>query len=325
MGAALHDTALVHGEGAEITLTEAAAGLGDAFLDLTEGRDAARCIVHRMPCAHERKRVDVVHLELGEWCRRRVLHDEHRTIVALVDTLRDDRIRVSILDGEAFRVLSLITGDLLIIRKADGIIDFILVARFIDGAGDPGDVLHLEAGIQGICDLDNAVLPHAVGQEIGTTVKEHGTAHTVGPVVIVCEPAQARLDAADDDRGMLIAFPDQVAVNRHRTVRALPHDTARCIGVGLPMMLRDGIVIHHGIHVAAGHEEAEPRLPELHHGRRIVPVRLWQHRDLIAVRLKHTGDDGGTEAGMVHIGVAHHIDEIRLCPATLQHILSVDR
>ena len=169
------------------------------------------------------------------------------------------------------------------------------------------------------------MLAHAIGQEVGTTVEEHGTAHTVGPVVIVREPTQTRLDAADDDRGMLITPPDQVAVNRHRAVRTLAHDTARCIGVGLPMVLRDGVVIHHGIHVAAGHEEAEPRLPELHHGRRIVPVRLRQHRDLIAVRLEHTGDDGGTEAGVVHIGVTHHIDEIRLCPAMFQHILPVNR
>ena len=64
VGAALHDTPLVHGEGAEITLTEAAAGLGDTFLNLTEGRDAARCIVHRMPCAHERKGIDIIHLHL---------------------------------------------------------------------------------------------------------------------------------------------------------------------------------------------------------------------------------------------------------------------
>ena len=169
------------------------------------------------------------------------------------------------------------------------------------------------------------MLAHAVGQEVGPTVEEHGTAHTVRPVVVVCEAAQTRLDAADDDRGMLIAFPDQIAVDRHRAVRTLPHDTARCIGVGLPVMLRDGVVIHHGIHVAAGNEETEPRLPELHDGRRIVPVRLRQHRDFIAVCLKHTGNDGGTEAGVVHIGVAHHIDEIRLCPATLQHILPVDR
>ena len=325
VGAALHDTPLMHGEGAEIALAEAAAGLGDAFLDLTEGRDAARRIVHRMPRTHERKRVDVIHLELGERCRRRVLHDEHRPIVALVDTLCDDRICVPVLDGEALRVLSLIAGDLLIVREADGIVDLILVACFIDGTGDPGDVLHLETGVQGICDLNDAVLAHTVGQKVGTTVEEHGTAYAVGPVVIVCETAQARLDTADDDRSMLIAFPYQITVDRHRAVRTLSHDAARCIGVGLSMMLRDGVVIHHGIHVAAGHEEAESRLPELHHGRRIVPVRLRQHRDLIAVCLEHTGDDGGPEAGVVHIGVTHHIDEIRLCPATLQHILPVDR
>ncbi len=325
MGAALHDPPLMHGEGAEITLAEAAAGLGDAFLDLTEGRDAARRIVHRMPCTHERKRVDIIHLELGERRRRRVLHDEHRSIVALVDALRDDRICVPVLDGEALRVFPLIAADLLIIREADGIVDFILVARFIDGTGNPGDVLHLQARVQGICDLNDAVLAHTVGQEVGTTVEEYRTAYAVGPVVIVCEPTQTRLNTADDDRGMLIAFPDQVTVDGHRAVRTLSHDAARCIGVGLPMMLRDGVVIHHGIHVAAGHEEAEPRLPELHDGRRIVPVRLRQHRDLIAVRLEHTGDDGGPEAGVVHIGVPHHIDEIRLCPATLQHIFPVDR
>ena len=56
------------------------------------------------------------------------------------------------------------------------------------------------AGGQAVRDLDDRALGVAVDQQVGLGVDQHRAAHLVGPVVVVGDAAQARLDAADHDR-----------------------------------------------------------------------------------------------------------------------------
>ncbi len=91
------------------------------------------------------------------------------------------------------------------------------------------------------------------------------------------------------------------------------------------MPLGHSIVIHHGIHIAGGDQKAKPRLTELPHTFRLMPVRLTEHANRIAMGLQDPANDGRAEAGMVHIGIATKIDKIRLGDALLQHILPVYR
>ena len=73
----------------------------------------------------------------------------------------------------------------------------------------------------------------------------------VRPVVVVREPPQARLDAADDDGLAAVGPADEIAVDRHGVVGALTHDAAGGIGVGLPVGLGDSIVVDHRVHISA--------------------------------------------------------------------------
>ena len=73
----------------------------------------------------------------------------------------------------------------------------------------------------------------------------------------------------------------------------------------------------HAVDIAAGDEERQPGLAKFAEIGVIAPIRLRQHRDGIAVRFQHTGDDRRTEAGMIDIGIAQQIDKIRLLDTAL--------
>jgi hypothetical protein len=55
-----------------------------------------------------------------------------------------------------------------------------------------------------------------------------------------------------------------------------------------------------------------------------VPVRLGENGHAIPLRLQHTPDDGGAEAGVIHIGVPGDEEEIVVVPAPFMHFLPGD-
>ena len=59
---------------------------------------------------------------------------------------------------------------------------------------------------------------------------------------------------------MPVALADEVAVDDRCVIRALSADAAGGEGVGSAMVMGDGIVVDHGVHIAAGNEKAKPRL-----------------------------------------------------------------
>ena len=325
MASGLNDPPLMHGKRTEIALAEAAPVGGEAQLDLAQCRDAAVLPVHGMVIPHIGKVINIVHFQLGKRLGRGILYHKEGPVIAFIDSLRRKGIGVSVLYGEALRITLRTRLDFFKVRQTDGIVNAVLLPGLVHRSLDPADIGYGNAGGQRIRDLHDAVLSHAVGNEIRTGIQKDGALHPVGPVIIVAETPQTGLNAADDDGHMLIAPPDHIAVYRHRPVRPLSHHTARCVGIGLPVPLGHGIVIDHGIHVAGGNQEAETRLPELPHALRLMPVRLAEHTYRIAVGLQDPADDGGAEAGMVHIGIAAKIDKVRLCDALFQHILPVYR
>ena len=135
------------------------------------------------------------------------------------------------------------------------------------------------------------------------------------------KPPEARLNSADQDGNLLIGLADQVAVDYGSVVRALAHDPARGKCVRFPVVAGDGIVVHHGIHIAAGHQKGKPGLSEYIDGFRILPVRLRNDAHTVAVMLQHPADDGMTEGGMVYVGIPNHIYKIALHPTPGFHFL----
>ena len=136
---------------------------------------------------------------------------------------------------------------------------------------------------------------------------------------------QARFDAAEDDRRLFVGPTDQVAVDRQRPVRPFSHDAARRIGIGLPPLFRDGIMIHHRIHISRRHEEAEPRLPENRNALIVFPVGLGDDPHAVAMGLQKPADDGVAEGRMIHIGIPDNIDKIKLGDAPLSHFFFRNR
>ena len=90
-------------------------------------------------------------------------------------------------------------------------------------------------------------------------------------------------------------------------------------------MLGDGVVVHHGVHVAAADKEAQTGSAEDVNGLGISPVRLGDDDDAVAVAFQNPADDGVAEGMVVHISVADDIDEVTLLPAPFQHLLFVNR
>lgn len=65
------------------------------------------------------------------------------------------------------------------------------------------------------------MLAHAVDEDVGARVEQYRALELVLPVVVVGQATQARLDAADDDGGVLERLTDEVAVDRDGTVGAV--------------------------------------------------------------------------------------------------------
>ena len=188
-------------------------------------------------------------------------------------------------------------------------------ARAVHRAVDEGEVGDGKTRGQGIGDLHDGALPHAVGHKVGPGIHEDGSLQRVRPVVVVGQAPQAGLDAPQDDGRLLEGAADEVGIDHGRVVRAPARFAARAVGVFVAVLLVHRVVVHHGIHVAGGHEEAQARLAEDGHAFRVVPIGLGDDAHLVAVGFQHPGDDGRPEGGVVHVSVAGHVDEVELAPA----------
>ena len=164
------------------------------------------------------------------------------------------------------------------------------------------------------------MLAHAVDQKVRAGVEKDGALEFIRPVIVVGQAAQARLDASDDEGRVLVGAADQVAVDRDRVVGARARDAAGGVGVRVPAVLSDRVMVDHGVHVAGGHKKAQTRLAQDLDACGVAPVGLADDAHAVTVRLEHSGDDGHAKAGVVHIGVSADVDEVALIPAAGLHV-----
>ena len=194
--------------------------------------------------------VHEVELIGAEGLGRGVLHHEEVLLVLLHERLGVVGVHVAVLGVEALGVDGLVVEHLLVRGQHHGVHGGLEVAGAIRGACDVGDVLHGDAGGQGIGHLVNGMLAHAVNEQVGVGIEQDGALERVAPVIVVCKAAQARLDAADDDGHMLEALADEVAVDAHGAVGAQTRLAAGRVGVGGAAFLVGGVVVDHRVHVA---------------------------------------------------------------------------
>ena len=168
------------------------------------------------------------------------------------------------------------------------------------------------------------MLAHAVDEDVSARVEQYRTLELVLPVVVVGQTAQARLDAADNDGGILKPLADEVAVDRDGSVGTAPLLATGGIGVGVAAVLGHRIVVDHGVHVAGADEKAQARLAEHRDAGGVGPIGLADNAHFVSVRVEYAADDGHAKARMVHVGVAADVDKVALVPTARIHVGPAD-
>ena len=83
-------------------------------------------------------------------------------------------------------------------------------------------------------DFDQGPLGVAIEQQVGLGVEQNGPAHLVGPVVVMGDAAQRRLDAAQNDRRVRKGLAATLGVDDDGAVRPFAAFAARRVGVVVP-------------------------------------------------------------------------------------------
>ena len=136
---------------------------------------------------------------------------------------------------------------------------------------------------QRMCQQGHGALAHAVNQDVGLGVEEHGAAHGVGPVIVVRDAPQAGLDATDNDGAAgFECASDQIAIRNDRAVRTHVIDAAGREVVLSPLLASRRVVGDHRVDTTTGNSPEEARLAET--------------ADVIETRDIGLGNDGGAKA-----------------------------
>ncbi len=344
--AALHHPPLVRGDRAERAAAEAAAHDRQGMADHLPRRNLV-AVVGRVRRAGIGEVVDAVELLGGEGFGRR-RHPDHPVAVALDQRAAVERAALLVDDPRRVGIHRLVVDHRLVGRQFDGegnVLRQILRFGFVGEAGfvlhrpafrhamgRHGDAAHVaEVGGRalglGIAmrDLDAGALGVAVDQHVGLGIEKRRAAHLVGPIVVVREAAQARLDAADQHRHVLVGLAAALRIHQHRAIRALAAlVVGRVAVVGADAAVR-GVAVDHAVHVPGGDAVEQVGLAELAEVVRPRPVGLGDDADAEALRLQHPADHRRAERRVVDVGVARDDDHVAGIPAERGHLLAAHR
>ena len=265
--------------------------------------------------------IDIVHLLCGEGRLGRILHHIDAVRIRLNQRFSVEGVCVAVLCPKTFRILFRYGLHVVIRRQDNTVINATYVLRPINRSRYKGDIPDRDSVIQSLRDLHHGLLTHAIGEKVRLTVQKNGTFKAVRPVIIVRHPPQARLNAADDHRHILITSADQVPVHRRSAVRPSSGLTAGGVGVRWPPFSRHKVMIHHGIHIAAGNEKGQSGTAKNRNAVVILPVRLGKDAHAVPMSLQDPADDRVSKGRVVHISVSCDIDKIRLFDSLLFHLL----
>ena len=188
------------------------------------------------------------------------------------------------------------------------------------GAANIGQRFDRLAGGQPVGDLCDLALAVAKDQQVGFGVQQGRAPDLFRPVVVVGDTAQARLDAADDDRHVFVGFPGALAVDQHAAVGSLPAFAAGRVGIVAAHLPVRGVAVDHGVHVAGRDAEEQVGRPEHLEGVGALPVRLSDDADAETLGFQEPAHHCHAEARMVDVGVAGHDDDVAAVPAERVHL-----
>src|SRR5699024_6323534 len=193
---------------------------------------------------------------------------------------------------------------------------YFLLSAKIAGTAYVADGMNILAAGKLFGQLLDDLFTHAIQQHIRLCIHQNGWTHGIIPVVVMGKAAQRSLQTADDDGGIRVQLTQFAGIDDGGAVGTSAGLAARGIGVVAAFTFGSGVMGDHRVDVAAGDQEGIFRLTKF----LIVAVghRLRDDADGIAQRFDDARDDGGTEAGVIDIGVADDIDKVQLVPSALE-------
>ncbi len=331
-----HVAPLVLGDAAEAAACRAAAHDGDGETDLFPGGDLARS-VHRMRQPREGQLIFPID-ERGIGRRRGRIDVDQVAPVLLNEDARVIGIVLEVVEPRELRVGLLVGGDLLVGRQPDllplararEVAPALLgvVAEAHRGAADIGEAADVLAVRQAARDIQDRLLAHSIDEEIGGAIDEDGMADAIAPVIVMREPPQRRLDAADHHRHVGEELLQLARIDGGRVIGSLSGRRVRRIGVRRAPLLAGRVMVDHRIHVAARHAEEEPRAAA---GEKVlepaafVPSRLGDDPHLVPPSGEQAADQRHAEGRVIDVRVAVDEHHVELRPASPSRLVERHR
>ena len=190
---------------------------------------------------------------------------------------------------------------------------------------NPGDLANRDPRIQSISDSNNRFFAHPIADHVSATVEQHRSFQLIGPVVVVRQATQRSLHPTHNNRGVFMGSSNQITVDHRCMVGTQTHLSTRGIEIAIAMLLCNGVVAHHRIHVSRADQKRQAGLAEHIDAGRVMPIRLRNNTHFVAICLKQSGDDSHTERRMVHVRIATNVHKIALVPSALFHFFTRNR
>ena len=177
------------------------------------------------------------------------------------------------------------------------------------------DVVDGGTGIEAAGDFEDGGFAHAVDEQVGLGVGEDGPLEFVGDVVVMDQPPERGLEAAEDNGHALAGLACTFGINDERSVRAEAEFAGWTVGVLAAFAAHGGVHIEPGVDAAGSDGPEQPR--RAHRAKIVgaVPVGLGEDGDLETVVREPTTDKSGPERRMIHIRVGRDENDVRLLPA----------
>ncbi len=135
------------------------------------------------------------------------------------------------------------------------------------------------------------------------------------------DPAQGRLDAAKDDRHVLIGLAATLGVDCRGVVRPFVRRAVWRVGIIGTDLAVGGITVDHRVHVPGGNAEIQVGPTQGSEWIDRAPVRLSYDTDPEALGLQQPPDQRHAEAGVVDVGIAGDQNDVAGVPAEYGHFL----
>jgi len=247
-------------------------------------RGPALLLVEGMHIPGIRQLVNPVEGIAGEWKLGRIV-DQITGVLPLVEPFGRERIRVLIKSLKHPDEQFFIPGHIAMVRKFDIRTRkvghcFRKLSADVTYSPDRSDVL---LTLESFRKLQNALLGHSVGQNVGLGVKEDGSSDRIRPGIIMGDASEACFNAAQNDGpGLFEKAPDEIAVNDDRPVRTFCIQPARGQIVAFAPFGGSGVISDHGVDATGGDAPEKRGFPQPGNIPIAVNVGLGDNADPVA-------------------------------------------